>query len=211
MTHFENLRVLIVADSPLARTGLASLLANREDCTVVGQLPGDADLPTLLEAYAPDALVWDLGWTPASGLERMADLKDLRLPIVALLSEESHAADAWLGGAKGLLLQDTDADHLVSALNAVANGLLVLDSTLSATAFTAKDRPPLPPAEALTPRESQVLQFVAEGLPNKVIAQKLGISEHTVKFHVNAILSKLGVQSRTEAVVRATRLGLIVL
>jgi DNA-binding NarL/FixJ family response regulator len=66
-------------------------------------------------------------------------------------------------------------------------------------------------AEALTPREQEVLQLLAEGLPNKTIADSLHISEHTVKFHVNAILSKLGAQSRTEAVVRATRLGLLLL
>jgi DNA-binding NarL/FixJ family response regulator len=66
-------------------------------------------------------------------------------------------------------------------------------------------------AEALTPREQEVIQLLAEGLPNKTIADRLHISEHTVKFHVNAILSKLGAQSRTEAVVRATRLGLLLL
>jgi len=67
------------------------------------------------------------------------------------------------------------------------------------------------PVDTLTPRESEVLHLIAEGLPNKQIAQKLSISEHTVKFHVNAILTKLGAQSRTEAVVRATRAGLIAL
>src|SRR5215467_15508201 len=129
LTPIENLRVLIVADSPLARAGLAALLTNRADCTVVGQIPGDGDLPALLKVYTPDALVWDLGWTPSAAMERMADLMDLRLPIVALLPDEAHAADAWAGGAKGLLLQDTDADHLIAALNAVATGLHVLDSS----------------------------------------------------------------------------------
>jgi DNA-binding NarL/FixJ family response regulator len=73
------------------------------------------------------------------------------------------------------------------------------------------ERPAEAPAEALTPRELEVLQLLAEGLPNKTIARQLSISEHTVKFHLNAIMSKLGAQSRTEAVVRATRLGLIIL
>jgi len=77
--------------------------------------------------------------------------------------------------------------------------------------LAARERVSTPPGESLTSRELEVLQYLAEGLPNKAIALKLGISEHTIKFHVNAILGKLGAQSRTEAVVRASRLGLIIL
>jgi DNA-binding NarL/FixJ family response regulator len=93
----------------------------------------------------------------------------------------------------------------------VALGLASLDPALAAALIPPQDQAPTPPAEELTPRELEVLRLVAQGLPNKAIAQRLEISEHTVKFHVNAILGKLGVQSRTEAVVHATRLGLILL
>jgi len=89
--------------------------------------------------------------------------------------------------------------------------LAVFEPTLATTMFHASTTGMEAPAEALTGREMEVLQLLAEGLPNKIIANKLSITDHTVKFHVNAIMSKLGVQSRTEAVVRATKLGLIIL
>jgi two-component system nitrate/nitrite response regulator NarL len=207
----DDLRVLIVADDPLARAGLGALLANRPGCTVIGQVAGDADLLAELDVYRPDILVWDLGWHPTPTVERLADLRDARLPIVALLADETHAADVWTVGVRGLLLRDADAENLVAALLAVVQGLAVLDPALATTVLPTRDQLPGPPVEELTPRESEVLQLLAEGLPNKTIAYRLGISEHTVKFHVNAILGKLGAQSRTEAVVRATRLGLILL
>lgn len=101
---------------------------------------------------------------------------------------------------------------MAASLEAVAQGLVVLDSGLATALFSAS-LPTLAtlPLETITPREREVLQLLAEGLPNKAIAQRLGISEHTVKYHVNALLGKLDAQSRTEAVVRATRLGLILL
>jgi DNA-binding NarL/FixJ family response regulator len=89
--------------------------------------------------------------------------------------------------------------------------LVVIDPALCGAVMPSGEPSPEAPTEALTPRELDVLQLMAEGLANKAIAQKLGISDHTVKFHVNAIMSKLNAQSRTEAVVRATRLGLIIL
>ena len=88
---------------------------------------------------------------------------------------------------------------------------LVFFPSLAATLFHANTAENEAPAEPLTGREMEVLQLLAEGLPNKIIANKLSITDHTVKFHVNAIMGKLGVQSRTEAVVRATKLGLIIL
>jgi DNA-binding NarL/FixJ family response regulator len=89
--------------------------------------------------------------------------------------------------------------------------LIALDPALADVVQPSRDLLPQPPAEELTPRELEVLQLLAEGLSNKAIAYRLDISEHTVKFHVNAILGKLSAQSRTEAVVQATRLGLIIL
>jgi two-component system nitrate/nitrite response regulator NarL len=207
----DDLRVLIVADDPLARIGLVTLLADRPGCTVVGQMAEDADLLAELDVYRPDVVVWDLGWHPTPVVERLADLTDVGLPVVVLLADEADAADAQAAGARGLLLRHTDADGLLAALTAVGQGLIALDPSLAAALLPTGDRAPGPLVEELTPRELEVLQLLAEGLPNKAVAHRLGISEHTVKFHVNAILSKLGAQSRTDAVVRATRLGLIIL
>ena len=115
--------------------------------------------------------------------------------------------------AFGLLLRDIEPEALLATVQAVARGLVVLDPELAAELLPEADEPGAvaPPAEALTPRELEVLQLLAEGLANKAIARRLDISDHTVKFHVNAIMGKLNAQSRTEAVVRATRLGLIIL
>ena len=213
-----DLRVLIVADDPLARAGLATSLTHQPDCTVVGQMAAHTDILAGLHLYQPDVVVWDLGWEPTlgpaeapTGLERLAEVRDTGQPVVALLPDDRYATLVWASGVRGLLLRDVHAATLALALPAVAQGLVVCDAALVSGLLSVRQPPLMSPAEVLTPREQEVLQRLAEGLPNKTIADRLHISEHTVKFHVNAILSKLGAQSRTEAVVRATRLGLLLL
>lgn len=215
----NDLRVLIVAADPLARAGLAALLTDQAGCIIVGQVAEEADLMYALDVHRPDVIIWDLGWegTLASspshptGLEGLAELADAGPPVVALLPDENQAVEAQMAGARGLLPRNTNAKRLVAALTAVAQGLVVLDPSLAGSIPGARALIASPLNEELTPRELEVLGLVAEGLPNKAIARRLDISEHTVKFHVNAVMGKLGAQSRTEAVVRATRIGLILL
>lgn len=210
----NDLRILIVADNLLARAGLAALLGNQPDCRIVGQVSSGITVTDDLEIYRPDIAVYDLGWTPATGLDTLALLRDL--PVLALLPDDEQIGDV-LGALRetpcyGLLLGDSAPEMLVTALYAVAGGLLVIDPALSPAILPVGDEAPLEPLiEELTPRESQVLQLLAEGIANKAIANSLSISEHTVKFHVKALMTKLSAQSRTEAVVRATRLGLVIL
>ena len=148
--------------------------------------------------------LWDLG--AAGGGDALAGAA--RAPIVALAADEAEAAEALRAGARAVLFRGASADALAAALVAAARGLAVLDAGSPA----AWIRPPEEaPARGLTPREREVLALLAEGLANKAIAARLGISEHTAKFHVNAILAKLGVESRAEAIVRAARLGLVAL
>jgi two-component system nitrate/nitrite response regulator NarL len=197
------MKLLIIAENPLARMGLSALLAGQSGVTIVGQT-GGANLGAQLDQYQPDVMIWDWGWQTAPELP--ADV-----PVLALLKEASQAEEAWKAGARGLLLGESDADVLVSALTTVSQGLAVLEPSLAAALMRANAGESEAPTEALTSREMEVLQLLAEGLPNKIIANKLNITDHTVKFHVNAIMGKLNVQSRTEAVVRATKLGLIIL
>lgn len=212
-----DLRVLIVADNLLARAGLAALLVEHAEVNVVGQVAGSTLLADDLDVYRPDALVWDFGWEPGTAQTHLAELSDdlgaLQLPVLALLPDEDRAAEvaALIGTANpgGLLLREAAPEQLAAALDAIAHGLLVFDPLLAV--MPTVEPAPEPLAENLTPRELEVLQLLAEGLANKGIAQQLGISDHTVKFHVNAIMTKLNAQSRTDAVVRATRLGLIML
>jgi DNA-binding NarL/FixJ family response regulator len=203
----SDLNVLIIGDNPLARMGLAALLAGQPGLVVAGQTSGADDLQAEVDLYQPDVIVWDWGWnTP----DHITDAREAEIPLVALLNNSAQAADARAAGVSGFLQGDTDSDALAAAIIAAAQGLVVvapslLDSLLPAN--SAADTP----VEALTPREREVLQLLAEGLPNKTIAARLNITDHTVKFHVNAIMGKLNAQSRTDAVVKATRLGLIIL
>ena len=206
-----DLRVLVVAEDPLARAGLAALMSGEPGCSIVGQAAGGDDLSSTVEIHRPDVVLWDLGWDPTTAIERLTDLAEAMPPVVALLPDEPGSAGILAAGVRGLLLRSSSPTALAAALTAVAQGLVVLDPELTPAAPPARPSVPSPLNVDLTPREQEVLQLLAEGLPNKSIADKLGISEHTVKFHINSILGKLGAQSRTEAVTRATRLGLIVL
>jgi len=208
----ESVRVLVVAEDPLVRAGLATLLASQPGCAIAGQVAVDAELANAAQVYRPDVAVWDLGSNPTRALERANSIRDLGVPVVALLPDETDAAEAWAFGARGILLRTAPAENLAAALAAAAQGLAVIDPAFAAVLLPAvRDQSPAQPIEELTPRELEVLRLMAEGQSNKTIARALGISEHTVKFHVNAILGKLNASSRTEAVVHATRLGLILL
>ncbi len=213
-------RILIVADNLLARAGLAALLAERSNCEVVGQVAGGETLADDIDVYRAEALVWDFGWQPQVALERLSQLVDELgesgvLPVAVLLPDEGYAAGAAAllrtMRAGGIFLRDGNTTQLMAALPLVAQGVIVIDPALADVILPDGEAPPEAPGETLTPRELEVLQLLAEGLPNKIIARRMGISDHTVKFHVNAIMGKLDAQSRTGAVVTATRLGLIML
>ncbi|HEU4385519.1 MAG TPA: response regulator transcription factor [Anaeromyxobacteraceae bacterium] len=202
----DPLRLLVVSADPLARGGLAALLGGVPGLAVVEQAASAREAQASLRRSAPEVAVFDVGPGDAS-----SDLRDLagQVPVVALLSAATQAAEALAAGARGAIFRDAPAERLAGALAAAAQGLVVLDAGVAASVVRATPAPDLD--EPLTPRELEVLALLAEGLANKAIAARLGISEHTAKFHVNAILGKLGAESRSEAIVRAARLGLVVL
>ena len=202
-------RVYIIADNPLARVGLATLLGEATDCDIVGQGADDDDALDALDVYRPDVILWDMSWMTTLETQNLSDILEGSIPVLALINDENQTNDLWQLGVQGILLQDSDPEHIAAAATAVNNGLFVIDKILTEQLSTTPDASIEPLAEALTQRELEVLQLVAEGMSNKAIAYELGISDHTVKFHVTAIMNKLSAQSRTQAVVRATRLGLI--
>lgn len=203
----------MVCDDPLARAGLANVLIETTELDVVAQLATDDSVTDAYRAYAPDVVLWDLGWSleTSQWRERLSDLVESGAHVVTLLPENSHAAEVWSAGARGLLSREADPARITAALNAVNHGLAAVDPALGGALLPTPDEAQAFQLEELTKREHEVLELLAEGLSNRSIAYKLEISEHTVKYHVNAILRKLGAQSRTEAVVRATRSGLILL
>ena len=204
-----DLRVLVVARDHLARAGLAALLEEQSGCTVAGRVDGFESIVSQGDLYRADAIVWDMSGSADGLTEHVADLDVIGPPVVALAADEAGASDAWAAGARGVLPSDVDAETLAITLNAVSRGLVVADPGLSERVPAVRGQNAT--QADVTPRELQVLGLMAEGMPNKTIAVRLGISEHTVKFHVNAVLNKLGAHSRTEAVTRATRMGLIAL
>ena len=210
--------VAIVANDPLARAGLATLLAAEPGCDIVAQMSladwlADLQSADAVNDWPPaqlDAVIWDVGWEP---LTTLPDEEPFPLPVVALLPDETAVPQLWSLGIQAMLRRDAPSAAIVAALQASLHGLATLDpefvtAVLPDTPFNSGT---LPEHTELTPRENEVLYLLAEGLTNKAIAHRLEISDHTVKFHVNAILGKLNAQSRTEAVVQATRLGLLLL
>lgn len=200
-------RVLVLGEDPLARAGLAALLENQPQILILGHGTADSDL---VSAYQADLLLIDLGWEAARSLGDLNVLASENLPILALIANPEDAALVTTAlnrfDAYGLLLRERSAQQIASAAAAVLAGLLVIDPALRAL-FQEAEPGISPEREELTPREHDVLQLLAQGLTNKAIAHQLGITEHTIKFHVNAILSKLNAQSRTEAVSQALRHG----
>jgi two-component system, NarL family, nitrate/nitrite response regulator NarL len=207
MERIGDTRVLIVGEDPLARGGLAVLLAGEPGVEVLGQVPPGAGTAAAVAGLQPEAVLWDLGVSPRSVPEGIGTLP----AVVVLAADEELAAQALAAGARGALPRDAGASRLVAALRAAARGLVTLDESFASALLRPQPTIPEPLVEPLTPREIEVLQLLAEGLSNKEIGSRLGISESTAKFHVNAILGKLGAQGRTDAVVRAARMGLVLI
>lgn len=209
----RTLSVAIVANDPLARAGLATLLAAEPACDIVAQM-SLADWLTDLQADdwddgLLDGVVWDVGWEAAVTLPE----EPFPLPVVALLPDETAVSQLWSLDILAMLRRDAPAAAIIAALQTAVHGVAALDVDFvtAVRPLTPTTSETMPELVELTPREQEVLTLLAEGLTNKTIAHRLEISDHTVKFHVNAILSKLNAQSRTEAVVQATRLGLLLL
>ncbi|MDR7418380.1 MAG: response regulator transcription factor [Armatimonadota bacterium] len=206
----EHVRVFVVAGTSEERTRLGALIEADNGLELVGQGSLELDAEILRHA-GPDAVVAvrDRSAIRSAVAGSWSTAGDAAL--IALVSSPDDAAEAMAAGARGVLTPDVDAPALAAAVRAAACGLLVLAPEFGAAAAGARDREAGVLVEDLTPRELEVLQVLAEGRSNREIAQRLGISEHTVKFHVDAILGKLGAHTRTEAVARAARHGLIIL
>lgn len=196
--------VLLVSDDPLVRSGLAALLP--EDQPVVRGLTTSADVGAAVRDYGASVVVWDAGDDGAVGVFSA-------VPTLALVKDDAGARRAVAAGARGVLLRDLQPERLAAAVVAVCHGLQVADERLAAAWSSAPGAPAGGDeiVEALTTREVEVLSLLAEGRSNREIGLALDISPHTAKFHVDRILAKLTASSRTDAVVRAVRLGLLTL
>jgi len=195
----------VIADSPVVRRGLAEILGSSPDFTVVGSAALE-DARTL-DAEALDVIVEDVpdDAEPEAALARVP----AGVPVLALVGRAERVRELVRGGAQGALRRDSSSESLTAASRAVAAGLYAFDretiAPLLAPAAVLAD------AGTLTSREREVLDLVASGLSNRAIGEALGVSEHTVKFHVRSLLDKLGADTRADAVAKAARRGLLTL
>ena len=205
------LRLLIASPFPAMRAGLRTLL-NRPDLVIAGEAADNDQVLDSAELTAPQAIVYDLALDADDTLSTLWQLRRTLpgTPVLALSDSptDPRTMRALQAGARGCLPKTANADELAAAIHQVVEGELVLPPTAT-TALLQQLRGDDAPAETLTTRELQVLQAVALGQTNKAIAMKLGISDHTVKFHLASAMSKLGAASRAEAVAVAMRRGLL--
>lgn len=208
----EQIRVVLIDDHGLCRRGLSELLEARAGIKVVGNT-GDADEAVrLLRDERPDLAIMDLRMAPVDGHRLLTRLRaeGIDTPVVVLTMSDSQEdiGRAFRAGVRGYLLKDMDPDEVIDAIRRTARGEVVVSPVMALKIVDL-----LLPAQpgntradymkSLTEREREILQHLANGESNKVIAQSLGISHDTVKLHVRHILSKLGLRSRVEAAVFA--------
>ena len=211
----ETIRVLVVDDHAVVRSGLGAVLLAFDDLEMVGEAGSGDEALRMCEQLQPDVVLMDLVMPGMDGtaatraiLERWPQIR-----ILALTSfkERELVEGALKAGAIGYLLKNISADNLATAIRDAYAGrpTLAPEATQALIRATRAAKQPKPLVEPLTDREAEVLALMVEGLSNAAIAEKLVVSLSTVKFHVSNILSKLSVESRTEAVSLALQKGLV--
>jgi DNA-binding NarL/FixJ family response regulator len=205
------IRVLLVDDHPMVRTGLRVFLSESKDVAVIGELSdGDAAL-SFVEREAPDVVLMDLSMPGVDGIAATRAISaahpEIKVVVLTTFVDRERVLDAVDAGAVGYLLKDADPEELVRSIRAAARG----ESPFAPRAAQAlladrSDRSArVDPAAILTDREREVLRLVGRGLSNKEIGRQLGISEKTVKAHLGAAFQRIGVRDRTQAALWAER------
>jgi two-component system NarL family response regulator len=201
------IRILIVDDHPVVRAGLTSMLGTQAELEVIGSASSGEEALSKLRQAAPDVLLLDLRMHGMSGVETLLAMKraahDARVIILTSFETDEDIYRAVQAGAQGYLLKDTSLREMVEAIRTVHAGKRYIPRDIAARLAERMMR------TDLTPREIEILKLVSKGPTNKEIGRALGISENTVKNHVNSIIEKLEVSDRTEAATTAIQRGLI--
>jgi DNA-binding NarL/FixJ family response regulator len=217
-----RVRIIVADDHQVVRAGFAGLLGTQPDFAVIGTASDGAEAVRICRDLRADVVLMDVRMPGMDGIEATRQLSSFpgggpHILILTTFDLDEYVYDALCAGASGFLLKDVTAEQLFEAVRVVAAGQALLAPTVTRRLISefARQRPKsaTPGASALatlTPRETQVLRLVAEGLSNPEIAARLVVTEETVKTHVSRVLSKLGLRDRTQAVVTAYESGLVV-
>jgi DNA-binding NarL/FixJ family response regulator len=201
------IRVLLADDHAVVRAGLEQLLAGVEDIEVVAAAANGAEAVALVAEHHPDVVLMDLSMPVVDGVEATQQITSSEphpnVIVLTSFSDRERILDALDAGAVGYLVKDAEPDELIRGIRAAARGESPLATVVARALLTARQQQR--PAAGLSGRESEVLVLIAEGLPNKLIARRLGISEKTIKTHVTHIFQALGVTDRTQAALWAKR------
>jgi DNA-binding NarL/FixJ family response regulator len=208
-----RVRVLIVDDHPLYRGGTQAALASRPGMEVVGAVGTAAEALRACRELAPDIVLLDINLPDRSGIEVAREMRSL-MPDVGVIALSAYDDEAFIlalaeVGVRGYLLKTATDGEIASAVQAVAAGGSVFAASVADALVRHSMRGDAAEENALTERESAVLTYVAEGLSNREIGRRLGISQRTAQAHLSRVFHKLGVGSRTEAVAVALKEGLV--
>jgi DNA-binding NarL/FixJ family response regulator len=216
------IRIIVADDHEVVRTGFAALLDTQPDFTVAGIACDGAEAVRICRDLHPDVVLMDVRMPGMDGIQATRQLTGSgqggpRILILTTFDLDEYVYDALRAGASGFLLKDVTAERLFDAVRVIAAGEALLAPTVTRrliSQFTRQrprpDAPPTAVLATLTPRETQVLKLVAEGLSNHEISAQLTVTEETIKTHVSRVLSKLGLRDRTQAVITAYESGLVV-
>jgi DNA-binding NarL/FixJ family response regulator len=224
MTDDPVVRIVVADDHQVVRAGFAGLLDTQPDLTVVGTASDGAEAVRICRELRPDVVLMDVRMPGMDGIEATRQLAGAgattpRILMLTTFDLDEYVYDALRAGASGFLLKDVTAERLFDAVRVIAAGEALLAPAVTRrliSEFALRPEPAMPSAAsatglaALTPRETEVLRLVAEGLSNAEIAARLVVTDETVKTHVSRVLNKLGLRDRTQAVVTAYESGLVV-
>ncbi|MCL6429439.1 MAG: response regulator transcription factor [Anaerolineae bacterium] len=211
----DRIGVLIADDHTLFRRGVRKMLEAEDDMSVLGEAATGRETLTLARELMPDVILMDIQMPEMDGIEATRVLHR-EMPHIGIVFVTMHANDEFVfrglqAGGRGYILKDADPETMLRAIRAVAHGESLLGAAIAQKVmrqFAALDRAPTPLLDKLTPRETEVLRLIAEGMSNKEIAARLVLSEKTIKNHINNIFSKLHLYDRTQATLYAIRTGL---
>jgi DNA-binding NarL/FixJ family response regulator len=210
------MKVIICDDQAIVRDGLEMLLKLEPDIVIIGIADDGAAAVELVEKKTPDLVLMDLKMPVMNGVEAIRQIKakhpEVKILVLTTYDDDEWVFDAIQAGASGYLLKDTSRDDVVKAIKGTVNGKTYVDPSIAGKVLRQASSHQTQPAtlitSKLTERELEVLRLIAKGLSNTDIADRLFLSEGTVRNHVSAILAKLGVADRTQAAVIAIQHGL---